>query len=287
MIKKFSFIIFKLIEFIDFILKKTINKTFIVYLNGQLIKKTYKSRNILGKKINFFTPNELTYSRVVNFFDSEPETLEWIDSFDKDKKIIFWDIGANIGLYSIYNALKNRHSETISFEPSSSNLRVFTRNISINNLENNIKLFPIPLTNKQNSFLIMREGDFIEGGALNSFGENFNFEGKKFESKMKYNLYGTTINYLINNQILKVPNYIKIDVDGIEHLILEGADQFLSDSKIKSLSIEINENFNDQLNKVLDIMKKNGFKILHKKQNKELSLNEGKFSETFNYIFIR
>ena len=27
---------------------------------------------------------------------------------------------------------------------------------------------------------------------------------------------------------LKVPNYIKLDVDGIEHLILEGANKFLS-----------------------------------------------------------
>ena len=35
-------------------------------------------------------------------FDQEPETLEWIDTFQNDKKIIFWDIGANIGIYSIY-----------------------------------------------------------------------------------------------------------------------------------------------------------------------------------------
>ena len=38
---------------------------------------------------------------------------------------------------------------------------------------------------------------------------------------MKYNLYGTSINSLIANKILQIPNYIKIDVDGIEHLILD------------------------------------------------------------------
>ena len=32
----------------------------------------------------------------------------------------------------------------------------------------------------------MREGKFIEGGALNTFGEKYNFEGKEFEPKMKY-----------------------------------------------------------------------------------------------------
>ena len=60
----------------------------------------------------------------------------------------------------VYNALKNKNSTTISFEPSSSNLRVLTRNISINNLENNIKLFPMPLTNKENFFQMMDESHF-------------------------------------------------------------------------------------------------------------------------------
>ena len=51
---------------------------------------------------------------------------------------------------------------------------------------------------------------------------------------------GTSINYLLENKILEIPDYIKIDVDGIEHLILEGGNKFLNNQKIKSLSIEIN-----------------------------------------------
>ena len=39
------------------------------------------------------------------YHTQEPETLEWIDTFDKSGDFIFWDIGANIGLYSIYNSL--------------------------------------------------------------------------------------------------------------------------------------------------------------------------------------
>src|SRR5210317_974293 len=95
---------------------------------------------ILQKKIKFFVPNSVTKWRVKSFFLKEPETLEWIDSFENKKNLIFWDIGANIGLYSIYNSLKNPKSTTIAFEPSSSNLRVLTRNISINSLEENIKI---------------------------------------------------------------------------------------------------------------------------------------------------
>ena len=51
---------------------------------------------------------------------------------------LFIDIGANIGLYSIYAAIKHSNSEVISFEPSTSNLRVLSRNISINKLEEKI-----------------------------------------------------------------------------------------------------------------------------------------------------
>ena len=40
---------------------------------------------------------------------------------------------------------------------------------------------------------------------------------------------------------MKIPNYIKIDVDGIEHLILEGFGRFLKNKRIKSISVEVNE----------------------------------------------
>ena len=91
----------------------------------------------------------------------------------------------------------------------------------------------MPLTNKKNTFQEMKEGQFIEGGAMNSFGEKFDFEGKEFRTTMKYNLLGTTMNYFIENSILEIPDYIKIDVDGIEHLILEGGDKFLTNQKVK------------------------------------------------------
>ena len=46
--------------------------------------------------------------------------------------------------------------------------------------------------------------------------------------------------------MFEIPNYIKIDVDGIEHLILEGAEMFLKDKKVKSILVEINENYVEQ-----------------------------------------
>jgi FkbM family methyltransferase len=287
MVKKLSYIFFSLLVFLDKIFKIITKRSILIWFNDFIQERSYKSIKILDKQIKFFVPNQLLEWRVDTYFSKEPETLEWIDSFQEKDNLIFWDIGANIGLYSIYNFLKHPKSITIAFEPSSSNLRVLTRNISINNLEKNIKVVPIPLTNKKNIFQEMKEGQFVEGGALHSFGEKFDFEGKEFKPTMKYNLLGTTMNYFIENSILDIPDYIKIDVDGIEHLILQGGDKFLNNEKIKSLSIEINENFKEQYDNVLNLMEKFNFKIVHKKHNDSLFSEGSRGINTYNYIFLK
>ena len=287
MVKRLSYFFYKIIFYIDKIFYFLTKRSILVWFKDFIQLDSYKTLVVLNREVKFFIPTQLTNYRVETFFTKEPETLEWINGFDSSDELIFWDIGANIGLYSIYNALKNKNSMTVSFEPSTSNLRVLSRNISINNLEKNIQIVPIPLTNKENKFSMMKEGHFTEGGALNSFGESWNFEGKNFKSEMNYQLFGTTINYLIENNILEIPDYIKIDVDGIEHLILEGASKYLNHKKIKSVSIEINENFTEQYEKVLYIMKKNDFTILHKKHNVEMFDKNSKFIKSFNYVFTR
>ena len=60
----------------------------------------------------------------------------------------FWDIGANLFLPSIYAAKIHKNIDVVSFEPSSSNLRILSRNISINNLEDKIEINTLPLGTK-------------------------------------------------------------------------------------------------------------------------------------------
>ena len=284
MVKKLSYIIYKLIFLIDILFNKITNRSILIWFKEFIEDDSYKTINILNKKVNFFVPNKITQWRVETFFTKEPETLEWINSFNDKKKIIFWDIGANIGLYSIYAALKHSDIEIISFEPSTSNLRILSRNISINSLEEKIKINQFPLTNKQNEYLMLKESEFIEGWSLNTFGAGIDSEGKAIQSRNRYKIFGTSINYLIKNNILSIPNYIKIDVDGIEHLILEGANNYLDNAEIRSMSIELNENFKEQFNSVLEIMDKSNFKIKHKKHASMFDSSD-KFSETFNYVF--
>ncbi len=286
MFKNFSFFLYSIIKLVDFFFKFFLKKSFLSWFKDFYIADSYKSLEINNKKITFFTPNYLTEWRVNTFFTKEPETINWIDTFKTDEKeFIFWDIGSNIGLFSIYAAVTQPKCKVISFEPSSNNFRVLTRNISVNKLENSIKIFNNPLTDKSKKFLMMQDNEFNEGGALNSFGENFNFEGEKQSFSMNYQLLGFNIKDILDSKILELPDYIKIDVDGIEHLILKGAGDYLKDKKIKSISIEINENFKEQFNNIIDLMNKNNFVFIKKEQNNELKNSNSLFSKSYNYIF--
>ncbi len=283
MFRNFSKIIYYLVKIIDklifFLSRKSIISNFKDFINND----SYKYINIEKKEIKFFIPNTVTEWRVDTLLSKEPETIKWIDEFDGEKKI-FWDIGANVGIYSIYAVVKHQNIEVVSFEPSFSNLRTLSRNISINNLEDQITIFPLPLSNTDNKFQMMEESEFIEGWSMNSFGTGLNFEGKDFKSKNKYKIYGCSIDKILNDRILKKPNFLKIDVDGIEHLILEGAHDYLADKELKSILVEINENFKDQFEGVLNILKKSNFKFIEKKQGKELAGSK-EFNKTFNYFF--
>lgn len=263
------------------ILQKISNRSIILRFKEFLEKKSYVDKNILNQKFSFFTPNELTRWRVNSILDKEPETIQWINSFNN--RGIFWDIGANIGLYSIYTAKKKRGIKIYSFEPSTSNLRTLSRNISINKLQNKIFVIPFALSNSKNKLFRLKEKQFREGGALNAFGVEYDFSGKKFSVENSYNTFGTSIDDLIEKKTLEIPNYIKIDVDGIEDLILAGAKKVLSSKKVESILIEINDKFIIQKEMIIKILKKNNFKLVSKNRNDFYYKND--FDGIYNYIF--
>ena len=129
MVKILSFVIFKIIVLLNYFFK---NLKY--YLFEYLKKSSFTSIKFNNQDFKFFTPSGISEWRVKNFFVKEPETIEWIDNFNNNEDIIFWDIGANIGVFSIYAAAKYKKIKIIAFEPSTLNLNILTRNISINNL---------------------------------------------------------------------------------------------------------------------------------------------------------
>ena len=107
----------------------------------QILQKSidrYKSKNIIvsknpEKSIKFYTPSLLASYRAKTIFTKEPDTIDWLNKNGSRDNCLF-DIGANLGLYSIYYA-KKFDAKVFSFEPSFKNLELFARNISLNALQ--------------------------------------------------------------------------------------------------------------------------------------------------------
>ena len=251
---RFSKII-KVTSFADFIFN---------HLNEKMYKKEIAVIKFNNKEIKLTSNNPILKYRSETFFSKEPETLKWIDNFDKSFNS-FWDIGANVGLYSLYAATQHINKEIVSFEPSTNNLKILSTNIAINNLQNYIKLVPFGLGKNINFFYIMNESSNVEGSANHSLGDNLNYRGEYFTPTKQYQVYGTTVDQLIASNALISPQYIKIDVDGFEHHILEGSKSLISSGNVKSFLIEINENFIKQFNKIMFYLKEN-YKITAKHQ---------------------
>ena len=263
---------------------KFFNKRSYYYLNDLFIRSIQEKKKIIdleGNKIHIFIPNQLCEYRANTFFSKEPETISWIDKYGK--KSVLYDIGANIGLYSLYHSITNQ-TQSYAFEPSVFNLIQLTKNININKCKDLIYVISNPLSNV-NSISEFNYSSSIEGGALSSFGVDFNFEGKKLTSELILNKLGFTVDELIENKyLIKKPNLIKIDVDGIEHLILDGCYKTLKDNECKTVLVEINDSFNLQRENSERILNDCGFKLLKKEQSILTEKND-RFEKTFNQIW--
>lgn len=242
----------------------------------RVVKVVYKKNNFL-----FTSPNYLNHWRLKTFSSKEPETLDWIDNLKEGA--LLWDIGANVGLYSIY-AAKVKKCKVYSFEPSVFNLELLARNAFINGLSSNISIVPLPLSmeigiNKLNM------SSTSWGGAISTFGTNaIGHDGKPMKKVFEFSTLGITMDYAVDFLNIPQPDYIKMDVDGIEHLILMGGEKVLKN--VNGVIIEINDDFIDQGVTASQLLIASGLK-LKEKVHSELVENIKEFNKTYNQIWVR
>lgn len=232
--------------------------------------------------MTFATPNAVCHYRAESFSYKEPETLDWIEEFGGQGA--FYDIGSNIGIYAVYHA-KLFQTPVYAFEPSVLNLKWLARNIALNRVSDRIVVVPIPLTDS-NGVASFRLSSLAEGGALSSFGVNFGHDGQPHESKMQYEMLGLTLDFLVESgAIPEPPSMIKLDVDGIEHLILSGSLSVLRQPSLRSVIVEVDESFKQLSSDVSRILSESGLRFREKRHG--VLFETGEFANTYNQIWVR
>jgi FkbM family methyltransferase len=233
--------------------------------------KIYISDN---KNILFKSSNYVTKFRYDTFFEKEPETLAWIDGMQADS--VLWDIGANIGLYTIYFLVMNKGS-AVAFEPHPSNLSGLAENLLINNLLNEkITIVPTPLYSKMSTDRFSMNSNIV-GDSNHKISDS--------NSRIFYKTLTMDVKSLVESGI-PFPNYLKVDVDGNEPDIINGADLILDNKSLKSILIEIDLEDQQGTSLIYKKFSKYGFK--EKNRFDAMSKFDKKsHKKLFNVIFSR
>ena len=165
---------------------------------------------------------------------------------------VVYDVGANIGYYSnIYSKLVGESGKGFSFEPSIINFEKLRFNTKENT---NIFPFNVAIGETETKLFLSQGEDEI--GANSRLSKSSNDKGNWIHCR--------TLDSFLEE--IEVPNAIKIDVEGYEIEVLNGASLLLANQKLKVIGIELhskilNERGINSPEKIVEnILLKNGFK---------------------------
>lgn len=206
----------------------------------------------------------ITKYRARTFNEKEPEMLDWLDEKLQNDDV-FFDVGANVGIYSIYAAMRNQNSQIFAFEPEYSNLHQLKQNILINQMANKIETYSIAFNGKSGiSYLHIQ--DETPGAALSTVSdEELSKTATGHKVVWKEGIAVTTLDEFCV-QVGIQPTMIKIDVDGNELSILKGGAKTFENPIMKNIYIEV-----DKQNKECEnLLSKYGFVLTQKANQNQI-----------------
>lgn len=212
---------------------------FLSRLRWRAVHAVVRRHAVYSRGLNFTLQcnSWITHYRWATYNGKEPETLSWIDEWVRDGDV-FFDIGANVGVYTIYAALRHPKARVVAFEPEYANLHLLRDNIVENGLRERVETYSIALSNCSGISRLHIQ-DFTPGSALHT--ESRGSLGQTLSRQpviWREGIYTLTLDDFCDQASLQ-PDCMKIDVDGTEPKILEGAVKTLNSSRLRSLIIEL------------------------------------------------
>ena len=206
-----------------------------------IYKLTSNSKLIVSKGMTGATGN--IYNGLLEFND-----MIFLLHFLREEDV-FYDIGANIGVYSILSSAEIG-AKTYAIEPIPSTFSFLEDNININKCNDIVTLLNIGLSNKEGEMFFTSNLDTINH-VINDFN---NFSNNNLKIK---------VDTLDNISIKDIPSFIKLDVEGFEMPVLEGAYNVLKNNNLKGIIIELNgsgKNFGFEDLEIHKLLLRNNFK---------------------------
>ena len=190
-----------------------------------------------GGPVEFLCPSTyaLYYPRVM--LSDDPLARQWISTFDADD--VLWDIGANVGLFTLY-AARAAGVRVLAFEPGAANHWVLNRNIEINSLEDQVSAYALAFSD-ESGLQTFNMSTSEPGTVFHVFGKPQGDFGYDVTYATSQAAVGFTIDDFVRRFAPPFPTHIKLDVDNYEARILAGGRETIADARLKSVLVEIAE----------------------------------------------
>jgi len=155
----------------------------------------------------------------------------------------FWDIGANTGYYTLM--LAKNFDRVRAFEPNPAAVGILRRKIAKNHFQN-VQIVPVALSDSVGRSRLYLHTEVREKtiGSSNSLIPSFGVAGqgsgdvKDVGSVPFVEVETDTVDNLLGNKRIDL---IKIDVEGAEFMVLNGAMKTLNEGRVTNLMIELHD----------------------------------------------
>jgi FkbM family methyltransferase len=156
----------------------------------------------------------------------EPHMIDWLNKYLKPKGV-FWDVGANWGFISLAAAkIVGSGGKIVAIEPSLSNLTWLKRHVEMNSCAQLITVLEAAVCEQDGgsiTFSLLEDGRSPSNSLMFSNSVN---SGKP-EISQEVSVPAISLDGLLQRE-KKLPDIVKIDVEGAELRVLQGATQLLN-----------------------------------------------------------
>ena len=174
------------------------------------------------------------------------ETYKCISSIDSP---VIFDIGANIGTYTTWLAKFFPNAKIYSFEAQRLVFQMLCGNVSINNFDN-CYIYNMAV-GKTNGFVNVFEPNYYSNEDFGIFSLVEDKIGEK--SGNIYKIPIITLDFFVESYTIEKVNFIKIDVEGMDIDVLEGAKNTIKKYN-PSIFIEHSDNRNSILTEIVNYL---------------------------------
>lgn len=208
------------------------------------------------KLIRMHTGSLPEYKRVISYKNDFKIITTLLDALQNVNS--FWDIGANIGLYSMIAAKTFPGCNVCSFEPEIESFKRMQDNIKLN-ARDNITPLNYALGDKEEKVRLTKAAHFSNGN------HSILTPDKIVDGTSYQEIIVKRGEDIISKDKVPSPNIIKIDVEGFEFNVLQGLGKVLADDKCSGIICEVHFRIlaangkSDEPEKIINFLKDKGF----------------------------